>query len=249
MEIKTLHLLLLQNEEHYKFAFDFKGLVNEFTPAKLKIEPEFTVFGSSLDDEHAALDIVHKSAFTAQAITADEARDTPTQGLNIVVDGMLHHFDPAIAHAAYNVKVVLDSFAGITRLAYEKQTAATIKLLDNLKGTLAGDIATLGLTAWVTEIEAKNTAFDKLVAGRYDEINDKTRLRMKDVRVKVDAAYKAIVTRINALIIVEGEANYEGFVNKLNLHIDSYNNDIAQRAGINAKAAAAKKAAQTAAAK
>jgi hypothetical protein len=242
MPIKNLHLVNLQNEEHYKFAHDFKELVINATPAALKIEKDFSVFLPLLDEEHAALDIILKSAFTAQVVIADNARDIPIRGLIKVVDGMLHHFDPAMANAANKVKVVLDSFKGVTKLSYEKQTAATIKLLENLKGPLAGDITTLGLTSWISEIGSKNNAFDTLVIGRYDEINDKTHLRMKDVRVKVDAAYKAIVQRINALIIVEGEANYATFVNKLNLRIDSYTTDIAQRAAINAKKAAAAKA-------
>ena len=42
---------------------------------------------------------------------------------------------------------------------------------------------------------------------------------MKEVRLEVDAAYRTIVSRINALIIVTGEAPYAEFVKELNARI------------------------------
>ena len=75
---------------------------------------------------------------------------------------------------------------------------------------------------WVEELESNNTTFDQLMTDRFDEADDKTRLRMKNVRKEIDKAYKAIAKRINALIIVNGEATYTDFVNKLNLRIDYY---------------------------
>ena len=50
---------------------------------------------------------------------------------------------------------------------------------------------------------------------------------MKQVRVEVDGAYRTVVDKINALIIVNGEAPYVDFVNKLNLRIDEYTNNLA----------------------
>ncbi|HJV76972.1 MAG TPA: DUF6261 family protein [Paludibacter sp.] len=59
---------------------------------------------------------------------------------------------------------------------------------------------------------------------RYDEAGEKTHLRIKKVRIDVDEAYRTLVTKINALIIINGEAPYVDFVNKLNQRIEAYTN-------------------------
>lgn len=241
MPIKKNHLNDLQNEEHAKFMNETDDLLTQADPVKVKVAAEYAAFKPLLADERAALDVILKSSFTAQIDEADAALDRTISGLYSMVNGMLNHFDPAINHAAHNVKVVTDNFSGITDLSNKKEGAATESLLLQLKGTFAADIALMGLTSWVAEIEAKETAFNALDSGRLDEKDGRTRLRMKQVRVNVDAAYNGIVNKINALIIVEGETNYVSLVNKLNLRIDSYTNVIAQRKGIAAVAKAAKK--------
>jgi hypothetical protein len=237
MEIETLHLTHLQNDEHYNFMLETAQLIDDATPKALKIENEYALLQPLLADEKTALHPIQASAFTVEVTKADEARDTPTLGIFKVTDGLLHHFDPEVAQAAYRIKVALDSFRGITRLPYAKQTAETIKLIENLNGPLAADVAKAGLTPWVAEIEAKNSDFIAVVGDRYNELDSRTDLRMKDVRVKIDAAYRDIVKRINALMVVEGEVAYAPFVSKLNLRIDSYNASIAKRAALNAKKA------------
>jgi len=54
---------------------------------------------------------------------------------------------------------------------------------------------------------------------------------MKKVRVVVDAAYNKIVKRINALIIVNGEAPYAEFVKELNVRIGRAQDSIALSKG------------------
>ncbi|MGC9151689.1 MAG: DUF6261 family protein [Microbacter sp.] len=91
-----------------------------------------------------------------------------------MTNAMLHHFDASISEAASRMKMVLDTFTGISRLSYNKESFAIIKLLEYLKGSLAGDVTTIGLTSWLNELEAKNKAFEKLFVNRYDETTSKT---------------------------------------------------------------------------
>jgi hypothetical protein len=58
---------------------------------------------------------------------------------------------------------------------------------------------------------------------------------MKTAREEVDDAYRAITERIGALIIVNGEEAYAGFVNDLNERIERYNNAVSRRYGRNEK--------------
>lgn len=91
---------------------------------------------------------------------------------------------------------------------------------------------------WIDELERLNNVFVALEATRNSEEATRTELRMKQVRVQVDAAYKKIVKRINALIIVNGEAPYAEFVKELNARISRAQDSIALSKAQTAKAPA-----------
>lgn len=234
MFIKKFHLVELQNEEHHGFQTYVSELVDEATAAYLKIEPQQANHKLKLAIERTVLDMVRKSAITSQIDAADVARDKPIRGFFKVVKGQLQHFNPAMSKAAYNVDVMNESFSDITRLSKEKQTNATRSYLDALSAVSA-DIAVLGLTDWVTEIESTNNTYVELVKDRFDEKDVKPDTNMKEARVETDAAYNAIIDRINAFIIIDGDAHYASFVTKLNNRIDAFALAIAQRKGRAAK--------------
>jgi len=54
---------------------------------------------------------------------------------------------------------------------------------------------------------------------------------LRKARTALDAAYRTIIERINALVIVEGEEQWIDFIRSLNTVIDKYAVAIKQRAG------------------
>jgi len=231
MEIKTLSLTSLTNEDHFKFMTDANGLIVISTAVALSIVTEYNLYSDLLPKEQEALNFVRKSTLSDKLLDADIVRDTTLKGMKKVIEGGLKHFKPAVRNAAQRLMVLLDTDGNIPAKAYDKESAAIIKLISDLKGTYAADVALLGIGEWVIELEANNNAFDALMIGRYNEQDDKTRLRMKEVRREMDVAYRAITKRINALIVVNGETAYTDFVNKLNLRIDAYKNAMTRHNG------------------
>lgn len=108
-------------------------------------------------------------------------------------------------------------------------------MVKDLQTGYAEDIATLGLEKWVTELAAANEAFEELMQKRYEAEAGKPQYTMKTAREEVDEAYRVIIERIDALIIVNGEEQYAGFVNNLNERIERYNNAVSRRYGRNEK--------------
>jgi len=51
---------------------------------------------------------------------------------------------------------------------------------------------------------------------------------LRECRTKTDAAYRTILERINALIVVEGEPHYAEFVTTLNAVVKRYADILAQ---------------------
>lgn len=236
MFIKKIHYVELQNEEHAGFHAYVDDYISETGAAILKVETQSTDHKMKLAVEKSVLDLVLKNTFTVRVNAADEVRDKPIRGFFKVVKGLLHHFNPAVAQAAYNIDVINEKFSNLTRLSKEKQTPAEESYISALKAAIA-DINMLGLNDWLMEIEATENAFVQMVKNRNNEDDLKPALNMRAARQETDDACEAIIDRINAFITIEGDALYATFVTKINNRIDQYNNTIAQRKGI----AAAKK--------
>ncbi|MEI6696461.1 MAG: DUF6261 family protein [Bacteroidota bacterium] len=229
MKIISLYLNALSNEEHFKFHTDAIGLMESFTPKVLLTEAEHPHYVQMLKNEKEALGFIRKSSFSEKLQDADLLRDNCLKGMKKIIESGLLHFKPEIRDAAERLIILWNTFGNITTKNYEKESGAVIKLIAELEGSYAADVSKLGMGEWVTELKFMNQAFDDLMIKRYDEKDVKTPYRMKQIRVETDAAYHAIAERINALIIVKGEAAFASFVNKLNLRIEAYSDSLVQR--------------------
>ena len=229
MKINEFSLVRLRNEEHFQFFTSFRDLVLVFTALALKIEALFALLLTAYDNELAALDVIRKNAISDDLAEADDARDSVFRGLSDAVKSALNHFNADIRTAAERLQIVLDTYGNLAIKPYDAETGGMNSLINDFTTTYAADVATAGLTGWVTELATKNKAFDDLKNNRYSDEAAKTILRMKEEKGKTDAIYRQIVERINALVIVEGEAPYAGFIKELNERIQGYDNTISIR--------------------
>ena len=230
MLIKNIHLNALQNEEHAGFHTYVSEYITEDANVTLKVQLQLSDYKLKLAIEKSVLDLIQKNSYTRRANDADAARDKPIRGFFGVVEGMLHHFNPAVAQAAYNVNLINENFSNITRLSDDKQTQAFDSYIAAIDAASA-DISLLGLTDWVTEMKATHAAFLEVVKSRNAEKDDKPDINMKQARVDTELAYNALVDRINAFITIEGDAVFAPLVTKINGRIDQYSNAVAQRKG------------------
>ena len=234
MEIKAFAITNLRNKEHFKFHSDFDVLVKKHTATTLGIETLYAEYGSLLADESTALKLIRKSSVTDELSDADAQRDATFRGIADTISACLNHYDPAKQAAARRLQIIFDTCGNVTLKPYEEETAALILLTEDLISK-SNDIETLGIDPWVEKLQQQNDAFDSLLKNRKNEEASKTQLAMKELRNKLDALYKSMVTRINALIIVNGKTTYSDFVTELNIEIESWKMLVAQRMGRNEK--------------
>jgi len=236
VEISSLHLAILRNEEHYKFFLDFSGLVNKYGTATLKIESLFAASQEALSVEGNSLNVIRKSAITDELTNADALRDATFSGLAGTVKSAQNHFRPNIRAAAVRLQYVFDSFGNLSEKPYIQETAAISKLVYELQNSYSADATTVGIVDWVEELARQNADFDQLMNTRFTESAAKPQENLKLARKETDKVYQAIKKRIEAMIEVEGEALYANFVAELNQRIENFNKTLAQRKGRAAKA-------------
>jgi hypothetical protein len=235
MKIEIVNLKLLHNNEHLQFQIEFKEVVEKHTAKKLKIEAVYAEWVPLYDNECVAIDKILKSTVTEVITDADVLRDTTFSGMRETVSAATKHFRPVVKQAATRLMVVFDHFGNLAVKTYDDETNALNNLIDELNTSGAADVATVGISEWITELKANNDAFVALMHARYDEQTTKTSLKLRDARTAIDLAYRKIIHRIEALITVNGEEDYTGFVNDLNERIVRSNQQIVLRQGRNAK--------------
>ena len=232
MKTRKLDFRSLRNNEHFQCQTEFKRLVEEFNPATLKIEVLFSQSYIPLyAAEDEALTAIIKNSFTEERGDSDRLRDHTFRGMSDTVDAGLNHFDPEVQASARRLKIVFDTFGNIAALPLNEETSAIYNFTQELEEKHAADVQKLGLQPWINKLKADNQAYEALVTGGYEEDAAKSELKAKTTRAEVDGAVRQIIERIEALMVVEGEANYAEFVRRLNLQFDKYANTLAQRRG------------------
>lgn len=233
MVIKKINLNNLRNEEHFQFQTDFNELVKKKGVANLNIETAYAVFLSMYGSESMALDKIRKNALSDDLVVADQLRDETFGGMTDAMNSALRHFNPDVRRAAKRVKVVFDQHGNLAIKPYDQETTAINQMLKELNEHYAADMATIGISDWAAHLKSNNDDFVKLKTQRYSEESSKTHLQMKPERSKLDKAYIDVTKRIDALMLVDGNALLEDFINELNQRIDSYALLLAQRKGRN----------------
>ena len=234
MEILNITLKNLRNNEHLNHMNEVKQLIAVHTADALGIITQTDNFLQALLQEEEAINPQLKNEKSDILVDDDAKRDYTFRGMSDAVLSATRHFNPTVRAAANKLQTeVFNPFGNIARLNYDEETTAIDSLSADLQSTYANECDLIGINEWIEELILNNNDFKKTSSQRVDETSVKTQLKMKQVRAKVDEAYKAIGKRIAALIELNGETDYKTFVTKLNIITDKYNITLAKRRGRN----------------
>ncbi len=235
MKIKRIDTQSLRNNEHFQCQTEFKVLVIEYDPIVLKIENLYQ--GSYLPfyaQEDEAIFKIMKGSFTEARMEVDRQRDSAFRGMIHMNKAALNHFDSEVVASAKRLKILFDTYDNISDMPLQEETSAIYNLLQELDGNYNEDMYRVRLEDWKDKLQQDNDAYQALVKQGYEEEVSRTELKMKEVRIKVDQVYRQIIERLEALMLIEGESNYIGFVSRLNIQLEHYADILAQREGRNA---------------
>jgi hypothetical protein len=229
MPIENLPLKELHNDEHFQYHTEVKDLILVFIPGILKIKPQFDTYLVSYAQENECLKKVENSNLTEKRREAANQRGDLLLGFANAIKSALSHFDYEVIEAAGRLTIPLITRNHIVKKNYMEQTSSIYHLIQELRGDYASDVATIGLENWVNEIEVKNQAVDALMHLRVGEVDTCVKKETKKTRKEIDRAYYEIIKRIDTLEIIETDAVYTDFIQKLNRRIRVYNMFLDQR--------------------
>jgi hypothetical protein len=229
-KLVRVRVYILPNELHFRFHTENGTLYTKYSPELLGIDTFISPFRVKLTDLDTALERIRKSPYTARAVEADRDFDATYSGLHDYAHSCLHHFDPKVRQAAENIIIVFEHYGNIGRQSYRQELASSSNLIQDLRAR-ESDMAAMNLGPWIEAHEQAAHSLADLLDGRTGETAQQTELRVRQVRRELDAIYRQITDRIDAMINLHGRHFVPGFVAEYNAHATEYKNKLAQHLG------------------
>ena len=189
------------------------------------ISDAFSSFDTAVTHEDQTAIIIQKSQHTEEIEKADDVRDNTWLGIKTMAEALLRVGTDVQKAAA---KRFLDSASahkiGISQ-KYEIETESIRQFIQQCEGTLAADVATLGLTSLIAQLKQENETVHTLIQQRNTEAAGVDPTAMQTAREQTDAAYKQLVILINAFAITtwaNGQSPYDTCIDLVNSDIDYY---------------------------
>lgn len=178
---------------------------------------EFTTAVDGFDD---ALKASATNPVTVTATTADDAFDAAWRGANNYLAAMCAHLTADIAAAASEAKSPFDKYGDPTKLAQTEESGVLHNLLQDLDTFDASKRTSLNLDVWIADLKTKEEAFLAAAAQRTEADAARQVGIVKEPRIAAEAAYRSLVDTVNALVMINGDANYATFIDHVNAMIE-----------------------------
>ncbi len=178
---------------------------------------QFTTALTAFDDALKASAI---NPATAATNNADDARDRSWRGAYGYVGAMREHPDATTADYAEEVRAIFDKYGNPTKLPQTEESGVLHNLLQDLTALESEKRTALALDVWITDLQTKEEAFLAAAAVRTKEAAARQTGIVKETRTTTDTAYRSLVDTVNALVMLNGDADYATFIDHVNAIIE-----------------------------
>ena len=194
-------LYRLRNGEHYQLGRDVLKKVTPELAQKYGFQAVYTPYKGVFDTEDACYLQSRGFESTPEIEASDEERDEMLVFMTQSILAATHSPVKETKEAANRLYFILKPHLQAYSLNYVAETGSIADLCGKLKAEEnAADVEKVGMTDAVALLEEKNNAFNELYSSRsIDVLSRTTSETMKTIRPKVDEAFKALVSAINAI--------------------------------------------------
>jgi hypothetical protein len=177
-----------------------------------------------------------KSDETAKIAKADEKRDIATRMLFQQLKVYKYVENPLEQEAYASLKNIFNTYRGIHRWNFEKQTAGMDNLLTSLQEPVyVAHLDWLDMTAKVARLTTANEAFKAAFNKRMQEKISTPSYDMKQLRKEMQQTYEDTINYVLAMAKAHDTEQFNKTLEVINLLRDYYGNLIAKRLGMKGK--------------
>ena len=238
MKVDGLSIGLLLSMED----FGYQSLIQEMLP-DLPLETADEGYSdklkSAVEDYRAAYRaFVETSGTTSPAVIAarhDKARDNAWRTLRAYVKVCTRHPDPDVAATSTRALQLIRNIGDLSIRNRTDETGRLNTLIQSLREIGAAPLAQAGVTPFIDDLERKDHAYREAYQHWIDVKGDRTIGLVQLKRRAADTAYRNLITTVNALIHLNGDAPYAAFVRSVNALIKRNKTTLITRQTLRAK--------------
>ena len=246
-KVKSFNVSHLRTEENFGFQMDVKALAESLpTTGDLDAEglPEASVaiLTEAVNGHTAAVtaldDALKDSASVSSSTLAAEAeqgRDGAWRGLNNYVKAMTAYPEGTVAAEALAVKALIDKYGDPTDKPQTEESGILHNLIQDLENGKEGSFPNLQVDVWVTDLKNKNQRFLDFSKMLTEEEAARQVGIVKEKILWVNEAYRKLIDTVNAMVLLNGEAEFASFIDQMNILIDRQKTVLKARATNSAK--------------
>lgn len=225
-EINDISLPRMNNGAHFTFVSNILARIESDSSVKGKTADQVSNFKAAVNAEDEVLKVSQKSLLTDDIAKADSDRDALYAGYKKAVEGFLAMPITDMAQAAKILAQHIKDYKINTSDQLDKETGLLVNFISDLEEKYVGQIKTLSLTAFVTNMKEANERVRTLTLQRTNERMGLEVGALKNARNATDNAYRALVKMVNALALVFGEKDYAPFIDYVNTEITHYKREV-----------------------
>ena len=213
VETETANLPISEEEER-------PGGLSVMAATDSVLETKVNEFTTAVDAFDDALKASATNPATATATATDDARDASWRGGNNYLTAMCAYPDAEIAAYAAEAKSLFDKYGDPTKLAQTEESGVLHNLLQDLEALDSSKRTALNLDVWITDLKTKEEAFLAAAAQRTEADAARQVGIVKETRTAAETAYRSLVDTVNALAMINGDAEYATFIDHVNAMIE-----------------------------
>lgn len=218
----------MPNGSHYSFD---QSVINRFKndgkiSQKAQLLPLFALYEQAFLVEEEKFKLSQKSEFTDTLNELDTARDDAYMGLKGIVEGYAKVPDAGMKAASKALGQLITDYRIDVRVQRDQESGLLSNFIADLQGKCAAHVQTLHLEEVVQVMKTANDNYIAVRENRTEERMLKEKNALENARKATDAAYRNFIAMVNALALVEGDADYADFIDYMNTLISEYKAEV-----------------------
>ena len=229
-QIEAIKLKDMKSGSHFLFITDTVGLATADAKVKTKVTAELTALQTALKTEDDALALSKANLLSGEIKTLDTERDKHYKALRKAIKFFLNHPDAQQVEAAQRLERLLKDYNIDPKMQLDRETGLLLNLISDLETKSAADVTALALTPVVQAMKQTNEKLREVTRARANDRAVQIVGQLKQAQHASDEAYRTLVQKVNALAVVEGEADYADFISKMNEQVKHYKQEVLPKA-------------------
>lgn len=234
-QIKNFDITRLHMQEDFNFQTRVRDLALEL----LTLETDKAMveaYRGTVNALDTALKQSDKNSYTALVNEADAKADKRWSAAYAYVKAMADHPNAEVAEAGAKLVAIFQKYGILTTMGFDEEYGRYANLLQDLAVLPQETKEMLQFEPWLDAMDFAVAQFQELRKEKIKEDSTRVVGQVKDARLAADNGFKVMAQRVNALVIVNGEAPYTAFIDQLNVMIADAQAMIASRSTKSAKA-------------